>query len=91
MEFFQYETIHEAFGRNDFASLQYAQDGKAVGKVIVCFLSRFVILLIFRISMSGVVPKSSPKLEKVAGVPQAGKGTVRVFSERQPENMCLPK
>jgi len=30
-------------------------------------------------------------LEKVAGVPQAGKGTVRVFSERQPENMCLPK
>lgn len=87
MEFFQYETIHEAFGRNDFASLQYAQDGKAVGKVIVCFLSRFVILAYF----PHLDAKSSPKLEKVAGVPQAGKGTVRVFSERQPENMCLPK
>ena len=47
MEFFQYEAIHEAFGRNDFASLQYTQDGKAVGKVIVCFLSRFVILAYF--------------------------------------------
>ena len=57
-----------------------------MGKVIVSLS-----WLIFRISMSGVVPKSSPKLEKVAGVPQAGKGTVRVFSERQPENMCLPK
>ena len=47
MEFFQHKAIHEAFGRNDFASLQYAKDGKVAGKVIVCFLSRFVILAYF--------------------------------------------
>ena len=53
-----------------------------MGKVIVCFLSRFVILAYF----SHLDVGGSP--EEFAEV---GKGTVRVFSERQPENMCLPK
>ena len=89
MELFQYEAIHEAFGRNDFASLQYTQDGKAVGKVIVCFLSRIVILAYFPHLDVGGSPEEFAEVGE--GGRSAAKGTVRVFSERQPENMCLPK
>lgn len=62
-----------------------------MGKVIVCFLSRFVILAYFSHLDVGGSPEEFAEVGEGAGVPQAGKGTVRVFSERQPENMCLPK
>lgn len=62
-----------------------------MGKVIVCFLSRFVILAYFSHLDVGGSPEEFAEVGEGGRVPQAGKGTVRVFSERQPENMCLPK